>query len=78
MYIKRTRIAEELLATEVHYVSGVKQIVQLFLLPMREKGGTFISSDELKILFGDCEIILAANEQLLQVAVLVSLLSLCF
>lgn len=37
MYKNRTNIANEILSTEIHYVAQIKQIVELFLKPLRAR-----------------------------------------
>jgi hypothetical protein len=69
---KREAAVNEILATERTYVDGLRKLVKIYLLPMRQKSANKIllkpiaTIEEISSMFGNVEQLLKLHEQLLK------------
>lgn len=63
---RRSKVATEMLTTEQSYVGSLRRVVELFIVPLRDKGNEqVITAEERKALFSEIEVILGLNSSLL-------------
>lgn len=69
---KREAAVNEILTTELTYVDGLRKLVRIYLLPMRQRSANKILSkpiatiEEISTIFGNVEQLLKLHEQLLK------------